>query len=484
MNTHIGSRSFLALMGVVVLWASAFPAIRVGVDGLGVAALSFLRLGIAAVALVVVAPFLGVRRPQLRDMPLIGLAGATGMTAYQVLLNWGEVHVSAGTASMLISVAPVFSVLLGRAFLSEPVRRNVVIGSGVAIGGSLIVALGGGDAGFSVGALVVLAAAALQGVYHVVSKPLLRRYSGMEVATYAMVAGTIFALPLLPATLHGAAGAPLGALLSAAYLALLPSAVGFVLWGYAVARLPLTISTAALYLVPPVALIVSFVWLSEIPHLLEVVGGVVIISGVVLIKRRTTKPTHEQHHTAREQRHTSTITRQFLTRSATPARHSSPDTHSRARADLDPMVPAPSARVCERETDLAATFAVTAAPSRSDAPPWHEGRGWRATATDPPRRAPQVITTMLSLRPACKADCRGCVRRPAPVGISRAPGRRLAEPPQVWHVIQSTPSRWYLLVITVDIAARNAPAIGTRPPRPKESASLSTRPAGQALAQA
>ncbi|MFI9611979.1 DMT family transporter [Streptomyces sp. NPDC052023] len=286
MNVHSSPRSFLALAGVVVLWASAFPAIRVGVDGLGVAALSFLRLAVAALVLVAVAPFLGVRRPRRRDLPLIALAGATGMTAYQILLNWGEVHVSAGTASMLIAIAPVFSVLLGRTFLSERVTRTVLVGSGVAIGGSVIVALGGGSAGFSVGALVVLAAAVVQGAYHVVSKPLLRRYSGMEVATYAMVAGTVFALPLLPGTVHGVAGASAGALVSVAYLGLLPSALGFVIWGYAVARLPLAVSTAALYLVPPVALVVSFVWLSEIPRLAEVAGGIVIIGGVLLINRQ------------------------------------------------------------------------------------------------------------------------------------------------------------------------------------------------------
>ncbi|MEU2490907.1 EamA family transporter [Streptomyces sp. NPDC007883] len=301
MNAHIGSRTFLALMGVVVLWASAFPAIRVGVDGLGVAALSFLRLAVAALALAALAPLLGVRRPRPRDLPLIALAGATGMTAYQVLLNWGEVHVSAGTASMLISIAPVFSVLLGRAFLSEPVTRRVVVGSGVALGGSAIVALAGGPTGFSAGALVVLAAAAVQGVYHFVSKPLLRRYSGLEVATYAMVAGAVLALPLLPATLRAVAGAPAGALVSVAYLGLLPSALGFVIWGYAVARLPLTISTAALYLVPPVTLIVSFLWLSEVPRLLEVAGGIVIISGVVLISRRSPAPARDRHAPASAQ---------------------------------------------------------------------------------------------------------------------------------------------------------------------------------------
>ncbi|GAA1731195.1 DMT family transporter [Streptomyces yatensis] len=287
MFPRIASPRFLALAGTVVLWASAFPAIRVGIDGLGVAGLSFLRLGVAALALLLVAPFTKVRLPRRRDLPMIALCGATGMTAYQVLLNWGEVHVAAGTASLLISVAPVFSVLLGTVFLGERMTRQIVVGSVIALAGAAIVSLAEGTSGFTVSALVVLAAAVVQGVYHFSSKPLLRRYTGLEVATYAMVTGTVFALPLIPASWDAAAHAPAGALASALYLGLLPSALGFVIWAYAVARLPLAASTAALYLVPPVALAVSFVWLGEVPHPIELTGGAVSVAGVILINRRT-----------------------------------------------------------------------------------------------------------------------------------------------------------------------------------------------------
>jgi drug/metabolite transporter (DMT)-like permease len=280
------SPRFLALAGTTVLWASAFPAIRFAVAGLGVAALSLLRLASAALALAVAAPLVGVRRPAARDLPLIALCGATGMTAYQVLLNWGEVHVPAGTASLIISAAPVFSVLLGSVFLAEPLTGRVVAGSAVALAGCAVVALAGGTGGLSTGALVVLAAAVVQGVYHFAGKLLLRRYSGLEVATYAMAAGTLFALPLLGATVRSLAHAPAGAVAGAVYLGLLPSALGFVIWGYAVARLPLATSTAALYLVPPVALAVSFLWLSEVPGPAELAGGAVTVAGVVLINRR------------------------------------------------------------------------------------------------------------------------------------------------------------------------------------------------------
>lgn len=296
MVPRIASPRVLALAGTVVLWASAFPAIRVGIDGLGVAGLSFLRLVVAALALLLVAPFTKMRLPLRRDLPMIALCGATGMTAYQVLLNWGEVHVEAGTASLLISIAPVFSVLLGTVFLGERLTGHIVLGSLIALAGAAIVSLAEGTGGFTVSALVVLAAAVVQGVYHFSSKPLLRRYTGPEVATYAMVAGTVFALPLAPATWHAAAHAPADALVSALYLALLPSALGFVIWAYAVARLPLAASTAALYLVPPVALAVSFGWLGEVPHAVELVGGAVSVAGVILINRR--KPARRASGTA------------------------------------------------------------------------------------------------------------------------------------------------------------------------------------------
>lgn len=109
---------------------------------------------------------------------------------------------------------------------------------------------------------------------------------GLEVACYAMWAGTALLLPLAPGTVTASAHAPTAAIGAAVYLGLLPSALGFVIWGYAVARTTLAVSTAALYLVPPVAIAVAFVWLGEAPHWIELAGGVLGIAGVVLINRR------------------------------------------------------------------------------------------------------------------------------------------------------------------------------------------------------
>ena len=290
MAARFRSPALLALALTVLLWASAFPAIRVGLAGLGVAGLSLLRLLVASIALALLAPVLKIRRPAAKDLPLIGLCGASGMAAYQLLLNWGEVHVPAGTASLLVAIAPVFSVLLAAAFLGERLRRRTVLGSVIAIAGAAVIAIAGGQAGVSVSALVVLAAALVQGVYHFASKPLLARYTGMELACYAMWTATVLLLPCAPQAIAGLAHAPGSAIGAAVYLGLLPSALGFVVWGYAVARFTVATSTAALYLVPPVTLVVAFAWLGEIPRPIELLGGLISITGVVLINARRPQP--------------------------------------------------------------------------------------------------------------------------------------------------------------------------------------------------
>jgi len=195
MNTRPAA---FAAAGTVLLWASAFPAITVAVRGLGPAGLAVARLAVASAALAVVAPLMGVRRPKRGDLPLIALCGLAGMAGYQLLLNAGERVVPAGTASLLVATAPVYASLLAVAFLGEHATRR-----------------------------------------HRASQHW---------------AGTVFVLPWTGSLLRAlwgpgahAGGAAIG---SAVFLGLAPSAAGFVLWAYAMARMDVGRVTVSLYLVP------------------------------------------------------------------------------------------------------------------------------------------------------------------------------------------------------------------------------------------
>lgn len=276
-------RVWLAGLGVVVVWASAFPAIRVGVAGLGVVGLAFVRLAVAAVALMAMAAMRRVRVPARRDLPLVAACGFLGMTAYQLLLGWGELDVPAGTASMIVAAAPLVSTGTAVLVLGERLTATKVVGSVVAIAGVVTVCLARAGLSLSTAVWVVVAATVVQGIYHPLTKPLLARYTGLEVATYTMVAGTVLILPLVPSTLASMRLADGPSWWAAVYLGLVPSAVGIVWWGYAVARLPVSSSTSLLYLVPAVAVVIAYLWLGEVPRARELLGGLVAIGGVVLV---------------------------------------------------------------------------------------------------------------------------------------------------------------------------------------------------------
>lgn len=268
---------------VALLWASAFPAIRVAVPELGAIGLSIARLAFATLALLVIAVLAHVRLPRRQDLGWILGCGFFGMTAYQVLLNESEVHVPAGTASIIVAAAPLVSVAVARVLFDEPVTVHVVVGSGIALSGVAVVCLARSGISLSAGVVLALGAMVVQGVYHPLQRPLLRSYTGLEVATYSMVAGTLMTIPLVPIGWSDLMNASAIGWLNAVYLGVLPSALGFVLWGYTTSKLPVAVSTSLLYLVPPMAVAIAWAWLGEIPTATELLGGLVVVAGVVTV---------------------------------------------------------------------------------------------------------------------------------------------------------------------------------------------------------
>lgn len=277
------NRSVLAGLAVVVLWASAFPAIQIAVSSLGTVGLALARLAIAATVLLALAAARRVRLPRARDLGWIIAAGFFGMTAYQLLLNESEREVPAGTASIIVAAAPLVSVAVAAVLFRERVSVITVAGSAIALGGVAMVCLARAGVSLSASVWIAVAAMIVQGIYHPLQRPLLRRYTGFEVATYTMVAGTVMTLPLLPVGWEGLAHASWEGWTAALYLGLLPSALGFVLWGYAVGGLPVAVSTSLLYLVPPIAVLIAWLLLAETPSVVELIGGAIVIVGVVVI---------------------------------------------------------------------------------------------------------------------------------------------------------------------------------------------------------
>src|SRR6478736_3287458 len=194
------ARVVLAAAFTVIAWASAFVVIRFVGHDFSAGALSLGRLAVGSVCLSLVM-LIGRRWVPMnrRDWSLVALIGVLWFGVYNVALNAGEQHVDAGTAAMLIQLAPIMIGVLAGVLLGEGFPRMLVIGGLVAFFGTVLIgyatASGHADLG---GVLLVLLAAAVYATAVVAQKVVLRRAPGLQVTWLACLIGTAACLPFAP----------------------------------------------------------------------------------------------------------------------------------------------------------------------------------------------------------------------------------------------------------------------------------------------
>jgi drug/metabolite transporter (DMT)-like permease len=283
-----GSRLATAAIGVtVVLWASAFVAIRHVGDAVSPGPLTLGRCAVASVVLGLLLLRRGTRPPTGREWIRLAVCGVLWFALYNVALNAAEQRVDAGTAAMLVNLAPVLVAVLGGLLLAEGFPRRLVLGMVVAFSGVVTIGLStsSGPADL-IGVALCLASAVAYAVSVVVQKPLLSRLSALQVTWTACTIGALVCLPFAPDFVHDVRSSGPSALGWVVYLGLMPTAVGFTTWAYALARSSAGRLASTTYLVPPLAIALGWLLLGEVPPLLAVIGGAVCLLGVAIARRR------------------------------------------------------------------------------------------------------------------------------------------------------------------------------------------------------
>ena len=280
-------RIFILLALAIIFWGSAFPGIRVCLQAFAPGHLALLRMLIASAALVCGVVIMPVRLPAWRDLPGLLLMGLVGISVYHTALSYGEVSVPAGPASFLVASSPIFSILASMLFLGERPHLRAWLGVLVCVVGvSLIAASESGGLHITRDAWTIVLAALAGGIYSVIQKRYLGRYTAYELVCYAMWGGTLCMLIFAPGAVQAVRQADRAALCALVYLGVFPAAFAYGVWAYVLQHMSVSRAVMFQYLIPGIAVVVAFVWLDEVPKLLSVAGGVLTVVGVYAVNAK------------------------------------------------------------------------------------------------------------------------------------------------------------------------------------------------------
>ncbi|MET0532321.1 MAG: EamA family transporter [Microvirga sp.] len=276
-----------AVIVTILAWASAFPAIRAGLESFSPVELGSLRFAIAAVPAALLLAVTRPAWPTLPDFLRLAVGGVLFVAFYTALLNMGEMTVSAGAASFIINTNPILTAGLAMLVLGERFSARAWVGTAVSFAGIGLIASGEGEGmHLDTGALLILGAALCNSVTTVVQKPLFARHKPLTVSAWNMVIGSLALAPWLPNAAREFAAASPSGIQAVIYLGLVPSLVAYGTWSVALSRLPASRASNFMYCVPPVATLLGFLWLGELPTLLGAIGGAMALVGVAVVNWR------------------------------------------------------------------------------------------------------------------------------------------------------------------------------------------------------
>lgn len=276
----------LTLLILSLLWGSAFLMNHLVVEGFDPLTVVAGRLALAGVALTLALRLTGRALPPRSAWPLLIVLGAFNNVAPFTLITWAQEHITSSLAATLVATMPLMTFILAVGVGSE--SGTVEKAGGVAIGfvGAAILlgpSLEDVTNSNTLGQLAVLLASACYAASTILSRERLRG-EPIALAWGQVVFGAIIAVPLALA-FEGAPdwGAPVkswGALVS---LALLSSALAYIIFFTLIQRVAATNVSIVSYLIPVVATLLGWVFLDEPIGARLALGLVLIVGGMMAV---------------------------------------------------------------------------------------------------------------------------------------------------------------------------------------------------------
>ncbi|MFD0559055.1 drug/metabolite transporter (DMT)-like permease [Stackebrandtia endophytica] len=281
MTTAPRALPWVAALLTMAFWASSFVVIRGAADHYSPGPMALLRCLAAAG---VISAWMLVRRPVLpkttKTWLIVMMWGVAWFAVYTVALNAAEQSIDAGTAAMVVNIAPLIIAVVAGLFLGEGLPTRLILGILVALVGVGMITAAGFTGVFTISGLVLsLVAALLYAACVLLQKRHLSRGDSVTVTWLGILVGTVACLVFTPDLATEVVQAPLDITLQVVYLGVVPTAIAFNLWGYALRHLPAGVLGSSSLLVPAIVVVLAWMFLGEVPTPLAAAGGLLCLAG-------------------------------------------------------------------------------------------------------------------------------------------------------------------------------------------------------------
>lgn len=280
----------LAGLGVIAVWGLNFPlqkAILGEVSPLANVGVRYFITPLCALLLMLWRYRLAWPRLDRAELGVLARVALVGQVLHLLLAAWGMQRSTAFSASVLLAVGPVFTLLILCASGVERLARAQVLGVAVACAGALAFT---GEKLLhlqwqaSAGDAVLLAAAALFSYYTVASKPLIARHGGVLMLCYGTFACTLPALLATAPALRQVdwAAVPHWVWWGQLWQVAGGGFLGWLAWGWANEHRGVARTAPLIYLMPVVAGVSAWAFGGERFGWTKLLAAAVVLGGVAL----------------------------------------------------------------------------------------------------------------------------------------------------------------------------------------------------------
>ena len=283
MNRASSGFGYVELVSTSIIWGVTYVLLKYALSYLDPQQIAFSRFLVSSVFFI---PLIFVIRERYsrREIVTLLILALTGVLLYQLLFIWGESGLTAGNASFIVSLEPIFIAILGVMIKEDKLTSRRLTGLIVATVGLIVLLRPTSITGDELlSAVLVLLSALSWGIFTVAGKGLLSKHNPMNVTGFVSVFGAIMLFPFAFSGLQGLFSIRNPYLiLSLLFIGFFATFLGYYLWFDGLKKVSPIRAGTTLYITPFVTVITASYIISEPIEFITLLGGALIITGLII----------------------------------------------------------------------------------------------------------------------------------------------------------------------------------------------------------